>query len=261
MTPLMDPRRHNFLDQIFVFHPLPWVDRDWRRASGLPLQDVWFTARDGAKLFGWFVEPEHPIATMLWCHGNAGNIIHRLENLAELYRLGLSVFLFDYRGYGRSEGRPSEAGFYQDAEAAYHYIRQQRRIPPNRLVVFGRSLGSAVAADVVSHHPAAGLIMESPFPSVATVARLTYFGAAAHWLLGARFDLTTRLSAISMPILVIHGDRDSIIPLALGKAVFDAASEPKEFHVVRGADHNDLYMVGGRPYFQRLKQFAQKVVR
>jgi fermentation-respiration switch protein FrsA (DUF1100 family) len=257
----MAPHSHNFLDQIFVFHPTPWVDRDWRRISGLPLQDVCFTSTDGTKLFGWLVEVERPLGTLLWCHGNAGNIIHRLENLAELYRLGLSVFLFDYRGYGRSEGRPSEDGLYRDAEAAYLYLRQERQVPASRLVVFGRSLGASVATDLVSRRPAAGLILESPFPSVAAVARLNHFGVAAHWLLGAKFNLIERLSTISVPILVIHGDRDSIIPLELGKAVFEAAPQPKEFYLVPGADHNDLYIVGGAPYFQRLKQFVQKVVR
>jgi hypothetical protein len=256
----MAPRRHNFLDQIFVFHPSPWVERDWRRVSGLPLQDVWFRSIDGTRLFGWLVEAERPLATLLWCHGNAGNIIHRLENLAELYRIGLSVFLFDYRGYGRSEGRPSEDGLYHDAEGAYLYLRQERQIPPSRLVVFGRSLGAAVATDLVSRRPAAGLILESPFPSVAAVARLNHLGVAARWLLGAKFNLIERLSKVSVPILVMHGDRDSIIPLELGKAVFEAAPQPKEFYLVPGADHNDAYIVGGVPYFQRLKQFVQKVV-
>jgi fermentation-respiration switch protein FrsA (DUF1100 family) len=251
----------NLLDQLFVFHPLPWVDRDWRKLSGLPLEDVWFPSTDGTRLFGWILDAGPRSPMLLWCHGNAGNIIHRLENLVELYRLGFSVLLFDYRGYGRSDGKPSELGLYRDAQGAYLFVTEQRAVPRQRLVVFGRSLGSIVAADLVSRRPAAGLILESTFPSVAAVARLTYFGAAGYWLLGAKFNLLERLSFISAPILLIHGDRDSIIPLALGKIVFDAAPQPKEFYLVPGADHNDLYRIGGPAYFQRLKQFVGKVVR
>src|SRR3989338_4683675 len=132
----------NVLDQLFVYHPAPWIDRDWARASELPLQEVWFDSADGIRLFGWYVESRETRAVLLWCHGNAGNIIHRLENLIELYRLGLSVFIFDYRRYGRSSGTPSEEGLYRDALAAYTYLIETRRMAPERLVLFGRSLGA-----------------------------------------------------------------------------------------------------------------------
>ncbi|MBI4401900.1 MAG: alpha/beta hydrolase [Nitrospirae bacterium] len=249
------------LDQLIVYHPAPWVDLDWARASGLPLEDVWFQAADGTRLFGWYAESSATPAVLLWCHGNAGNIINRLDNLAELYRLGFSVFLFDYRGYGRSRGRPSEEGLYQDALAAYAYLTETRRIRPERLVLFGRSLGAAVAGEVASQRPVAGLILESPFPSVEAMARAHYFGLPLHWLLGARFDLADRLQHISVPILVVHGDRDEVVPLQLGKQVFDVAREPKSFYLVHGADHNNLYLIGGQPYFQRLKRFAEEVIR
>ena len=250
-----------FLDQLFVYHPSPWIDRDWARTSGLPLEDVWFQAADGTKLFGWYVESSATPAVLLWCHGNAGNIIHRLDNLAELYRLGLSVFLFDYRGYGRSRGSPSEEGLYQDALGAYTYVTGTRRIRPDRLVLFGRSLGAAVAGEVASQRSAAGLILESAFPSIEALARTHYFGLPVHWLLGARFNLTDRLQQISVPILFVHGDRDTIVPIQLGKQVFDSAHEPKSFYLVHGADHNDLYLVGGKPYFQRVKRFVEEVMR
>ena len=253
--------RKNFLDQIFVYHPAPWKDGDWAKLSGLPLEDVWFHSIDGTRLFGWMVQQGPASPLMLWCHGNAGNIIHRLDNLLRLYRAGFSVFLFDYRGYGRSHGKPSEAGLYRDAEAAYLYLMEQRQIRPERIMIFGRSLGAAVAGDLASKRPVAGLVLESAFPSVSSVARLTYFGAIGHWLLGARFNLLERLPRIAKPLLVIHGDRDHIIPLALGKAVFEAARPPKELYIVHGADHNDLYAIGGQPYFQRLKQFAERVTR
>ena len=249
------------LDQLFVYHPDAWEDRDWARISGLPLEDVWFPATDGTRLFGWYVESSGSPAVLLWCHGNAGNIINRLDNLRELYHLGLSVFLFDYRGYGRSQGRPSEEGLYQDALGAYAHVTGTRRIRPERIVLFGRSLGAAVAGEVASQRPAAGLILESSFPSVEALARFHYFGLPVHWLIGARFNLADKLKHVSVPILVIHGDQDEIVPIHLGRQVFEAAKDPKAFYVVPGADHNNLYLVGGRAYFQRLKRIVEEVVR
>ena len=248
------------LDQFFVYHPDSWQDRDWARLSGLPLEDVWFPSADGTRLFGWYVESAATSAVLLWCHGNAGNIINRLENLRELYRIGLSVFLFDYRGYGRSQGRPSEEGLYGDAVGAYNYLTRTRMLRADRIVLFGRSLGAAVAAEVAAQKPAAGLILESPFPSVEAVARFHYGGLPLHWLLGAEFRLIDRLPQLSLPKLVIHGDRDDIIPMELGRQVFDAALPPKEWYVIPGADHNNTYQVGGAAYFRRLGEFIRRAL-
>jgi len=173
------------LDQLLVYHPSPWEDRDWARLSRLPLEEVWFKAHDGPRLFGWYVPATGLPAVLLWCHGNAGNIIHRLENLAALHRMGLSVLLFDYRGYGRSEGMPSEPGLYQDALAAYEVLITTKQVPPERVVLFGRSLGAAVAGTLASQRPAAGLILESAFPSVAALARFHYWGLPMDWLVSA----------------------------------------------------------------------------
>lgn len=251
----------NFLDQMFVFHPAPWINRDWAGFSRLPLEEVWFKAGDGTDLFGWYVESAASSGVLLWCHGNAGNIIHRLENLALLYRAGLSVFLFDYRGYGRSGGKPSEEGLYQDAFAAYAYLTRTRGIRSDYVVLFGRSLGAAVAGTVASQRPSAGLILESPFPSVEAVAKVTTRGFPAHWLLQSRFRLIDRLRDIHVPILVIHGDRDDIVPIALGRQVYGAAPEPKSFYVIEGAEHNDTYVVGGKPYLLRFKRFVEESIR
>lgn len=253
----------SWLDQVFVYHPSPWRSGNWPRASGLPLEDVWLDTPDGLRLFGWFV-PAPASGTspvLLWCHGNAGNIIDRLPNLVALHRIGLSVFLFDYRGYGKSTGQPTEAGLYMDALTAYAHLVESRRTPAARLVVFGRSLGAAVAGTVASRKPAAGLILESPFPSVSAVARDYSFGLPADWLLTARFDLSERLPEITIPTLVIHGDRDEVIPIELGRRVYEAVRAPKSFYEVRGAGHNDLYLVGGRAYFHRLREFVSQVAR
>ncbi|HJT19919.1 MAG TPA: alpha/beta hydrolase [Nitrospira sp.] len=248
-------------DSLFVYHPGPWLQKDWRAASGLPLEDIWFPSSDGLKLFGWYVEgpADHPV--VLWCHGNAGNIINRLDNMSRLVRSGLSVFIFDYRGYGRSQGRPSEEGLYDDAVAAHEYLTKTRRIRPERMVLFGRSLGAAVAGELAVRKPAAGLVLESCFPSVEAVAKFHYGGLPLHWLLGAQFRLIDRLPHLSLPKLFIHGSADDIIPLPLGRAVFESAKAPKTLYVIQGANHNDTYHVGGSDYFTRFAGFAHEAVR
>jgi len=250
-----------FCDQLFVYHPSPWIERDWARTSGLPLEDVWFRSADGHALFGWYLAAPKMSSVLLWCHGNAGNIIHRLDNLAQLHEAGLSVFLFDYRGYGRSAGRPSESGLYDDALAAYTYLLETRAIQPQRMVIFGRSLGAAVGGDLALRRPVAGLILESAFPSVEAIAKAYVSGLPAHWLLRARFDLAERLRKITIPVLVIHGDNDRVVPFELGRQVFEIANPPKAFYAVPGADHNDLFVVGGRPYYRRMKTFVDDVTR
>ena len=250
----------SLLDQFFVYHPYPWEDRDWAKLSALPLEEVWFPSTDGQRLFGWYVEQPSPSAMLVWCHGNAGNMTHRLDNLQALYRLGLSVFLFDYRGYGRSQGRPSEEGLYSDAVGAYDYLVRVRRIRPERTVIFGRSLGAAVAGELAKQRPAAGLLLESCFPSIEAVARHHYLGLPLHWLLGAAFRLDERLPHLSLPKLFVHGDRDDIIPMELGQQAFTAAKSPKEFYTVRGADHNNLPYIGGKAYFSKLAEFISSVV-
>lgn len=249
------------LDRLFLYHPAPWEERDWARLSGLPLEEVRFRAKDGPELFGWYLRAPRSSAVLLWCHGNAGNVTHRLENLRALYQTGLSVLLFDYRGYGRSEGRPSEQGLYRDALAAYDHLVTHQHIDSERLVLFGRSLGGAVAGELAVRRRAAGLILESTFPSVEAVARFHYWGLPAHWLIGAEFRLVDRLPHLMLPSLVIHGDQDDLIPPALGKAVFDALKGPKTFYLVKGADHNNLPFQGGLAYFTRLRSFIESVVR
>jgi hypothetical protein len=249
------------LDQFFVYHPEPWQDRDWGRLSGLPLEDVWFQAADGARLFGWYVEATADRPVMLWCHGNAGNIIDRLENLKLLYHMGLSVFLFDYRGYGKSQGAsPNEQGLYQDAYGAYDFLTRTRKIRPERIVLFGRSLGASVVGELAMQRPASALILESSFPSIGAVAKFHYGGLPVHWLLGAEYRLMDRLPQLLLPKLIIHGDRDDIIPIELGRQVFDAAKPPKEWYAIAGASHNDTYVVGGRAYFHRLGEFIRKAL-
>lgn len=251
----------SLLDQFFVYHPEPWQDRDWARLSGLPLEEVWFQSTNGVRLFGWYVEAQADRPVMLWCHGNAGNIISRLENLKYLYQMGLSVFLFDYRSYGKSQKYdPNEDGLYQDAVGAYDYLTRIRKIRPERIVLFGRSLGAAVAGELATQRAASALILESSFPSIEAVAKFHYRGLPVHWLLGAEYRLIDRLPQLSLPKLIIHGDRDDIIPIELGRQVFETAKPPKDWYVIPGADHNNTYEVGGPAYFRRLGEFIKKAL-
>lgn len=246
------------LDQRYVYYPTPWDPDDWAARSGLPLEDLHFAAADGTRLHGWMIPatPEAPV--LLWCHGNAGNIIDRLDVLKPFAQRGISSLIFDYRGYGQSEGRPTERGLYQDALAAYALLRS-RGIPPERIVLYGQSLGAAVCSELALQRPAAGLILETPFTSIPDMARRYYGPLPAHLLLAARYDVLSRMPRIKVPLLVIHGDQDSIVPMAMGRRVFEAAPEPKTWLRVPSADHNDLAFVGGARYEHALLAFICRV--
>ena len=248
------------LEGIFVFQPSSWENRNWASLSGLPLEEVWLSVEESVTVFGWFVDAGPTKPVLLWCHGNAGNISHRLENIRELHQRGVSVLIFDYRGYGRSSGTPSEIGMYQDAFASYDYLIHQRRVSPGRIVIFGRSLGSCVAGEVAINRPSAGLIVEGAFPSIQAMADHHYLGLPARWFVDVEFDLTQKLTKLKIPLLVLHGEQDSIVPVHLGQQVFNAAHEPKRWYVVLGADHNDVPFVGGEPYFQQVLNFIHSVV-
>jgi fermentation-respiration switch protein FrsA (DUF1100 family) len=244
-------------EDVFVFQPSAWDDRNWAQLSGLPLEEVWIPVDEAVTVFGWFVDagPTRPV--LLWCHGNAGNVSHRLENIRQLYQRGISVMIFDYRGYGRSTGVPSEAGFYQDGLASYDYLIQQRRIAPERLIIFGRSLGSGVAGEIAIQRPSAGLMVEGSFPSIQAMSDHHYFGLPTQWLMDVDFNLAKKVRALQVPLLVIHGEQDSIVPMALGRQVFEAAHEPKRWYIVSGAGHNDVPFVGGESYYREIDTFIQ----
>lgn len=246
-------------DSQYVYFPAAWEPGDWAGISGLPIEDVAFKASDGTKLHGWAIPAGKKSPWLLFCHGNAGNIVHRLDHLAALHRHGISVFIFDYRGYGRSAGVPSEAGFYRDAAAAYDALTERYQVAPQQLVLFGESLGSAVAADLATQRQAAGLILEAPFSSVTEMFKAARVPRVLRPLIRARYELVKRMPRVRMPVLVIHGDRDDIVPTALGRQVFEAAASPKELYLVPRAGHNDLVAVGGEAYCQRLSDFVVQV--
>ncbi len=201
---------------------------------------------------------------MLWFHGNGGNISHRVDELALVHaRLGANVFIFDDRGYGKSEGSPSERGLYRDARAALAYL-QTRPEPaskpgPGQIVYFGRSLGAAVAIELAAEQPPAGLVLVAPFASLGEMARIAYPFLPLKWLLGNRYNSEARISQLHQPVLIMHGDQDEIVPLSQGEKLLEAANPPKKFQVLPGAGHNDTYSAAGDVYWHAWSEFLSSL--
>lgn len=236
-----------------VFYPtrvLEATPADW----GLPFEDVELTADDGTRLHGWYIQHPDATHTLLFFHGNAGNISHRGDSIAIFNRLGLSVLIVDYRGYGRSAGRASEAGLYRDAVAARDYLVEARGVDPASILIFGRSLGASVAADLASRVPTGGVVLESGFSSARDMARHLYPGLHRVLYLRFDFDAAERLSRVRSPVLVLHSPDDEIVPYALGRKLFEAAREPKRFVDLRG-DHNSGFLASQPDYERSLAAF------
>ena len=205
---------------------------------GLDYQDVEFVSEDNIRLHGWFIPNQDADATVLFFHGNAGNISHRLESIDIFNRLGLNVFIIDYRGYGQSEGKITEKGSYRDAEAAWRYLVDTHGIDEQQIIIFGRSLGASIAAWLASKHTPAALIIESAFTSVPAMGQRIYPFLPVRWLTRFRYDTKKYVKNISCPVLVAHSKNDEIIPYDEGREIFDAAPEPKTFLEMQGG-HND----------------------
>jgi len=221
---------------------------------GLAYETVEIITEDGIRLDAWYVPAREARGTVLFFHGNAGNISHRLDSLRVFNQLGLSTLIFDYRGYGRSEGKVSEQGIYRDAEAAWRHLTGERGIPAAEIVLFGRSLGAAVAASVASRHRPGALIIESGFVSVPDMAAELYPWLPARWLARIGFPTGDFLEAVSSPVLVVHSRDDEVIPFGHGLRLFEIAREPKQLLELRGG-HNDGFLVSGRRYLDGLDAF------
>lgn len=224
---------------------------------GLPYEDVLFHSEDGVELHGWFLPHPTARASLLFCHGNAGNVSHRLESLRQFHSLHLSVFIFDYRGYGLSRGRPSETGTYRDATAAYHWLRKRESQLP--VVLFGRSLGAAIAADLAANVDAAAFIFESGFTSVPDIGAELFPLLPVRWLSAIRYDSLKKIPFIDMPLLVIHSPQDEIVSFRHGQAIYEAANDPKRFLELRGG-HNDGFLFAEPDYLQGIDNFLDEYV-
>jgi fermentation-respiration switch protein FrsA (DUF1100 family) len=229
----------------------------------LDVRRVTVTASDGVRLVSWAMPVEGGSGYwLLICHGNAGNISEagRPYHYAGLRALGLSLFAFDYRGYGESEGAPTEDGLYRDADAAYHYLRDTLGVPAERIVLFGHSLGSAVAVELASRMPAAGLILDAALSSVVERAQELFPYAPVRWLAASRYLSIERVGRLTLPKLFLHARNDDVIPLAHGRRLYEAAAPPKRFVELRGT-HGDAFDVDSAAYYGAIGRFVAELGR
>ena len=246
------------LDRMMIYFPQRGIEAT-PDSVGLAYKDVYLTASDGTQIHGWHIQGESDI-TLLWFHGNAGNISHRLDNILMLHqRLGVGVFIVDYRGYGLSEGRPSEKGIYMDAEAALGYMTDELGLAAERdVILFGRSLGAGVAVEMATRREVRGVILESGFTSIRDMARASGSPLPIPLVLTlfeARYDSISKIGQVDSPVMILHGDRDDTVPYWMAEKLYAAASDPKTLYPIRGAGHNDTVYVGGEAYFKALRDF------
>jgi len=247
----------NSLQRKMIFFPtsvLTYTPAD----LGLAYEDVSIQTSDGVTLHGWMVPYDGSDVTLLFFHGNAGNIGDRVENVRLLHEIGLQVFILDYRGYGLSEGSPSEQGLYKDAQAAYTHLLSRDDVNKEHITIFGRSLGGAVAVDLASRVPCRRLILESTFTSAADMAGHILPILPLSRFVTERFDSASKIEKVRAPLLQFHGTQDEIVPYRLGQKLHALAREPKEFVPIPGATHNDTYSVGGRAYFEKIRSFLSE---
>ena len=245
-----------------IFHPAKFPEGYWNPVSlGLKTQDILFQSVDGVNLHGWFVPTPGARATLLWFHGNAGNLSHRLDNIQRLLPLNLNIFIFDYRGYGKSEGEPDENGIYKDSQAAYNMVLELEGVSVNSLFLFGRSLGGICATETALNNPARGLILESTFTSASDMSRKIIPLIPLGWAIRSKLDAINKVTELKLPKLFLHGDRDEVVPFDLGRKLYEEASDPKSFYIIQGAGHNDTYIMGGRSYYNALDGFITETLK
>lgn len=245
-----------FMQPHFIYFPARGLDADPADIR-LPFEDVSFTTEDGVNLHGWFIPRDGARGTVLFLHGNAGNVSHRLDKISIFHELGLSVFIVDYRGYGRSAGQPSEDGTYQDALAAWTHLVTHRRTEAARIILFGESLGGAVAAWLANRVKPGAVILESSFTSIEAMGRRHYPYLPVRWLTRIHYPTADRIAGILSPVLIIHSVEDEIVPFAMGQALFAAAHAPKKFIPIRGG-HNEGFLVSGETYIDGLRRFLSE---
>jgi fermentation-respiration switch protein FrsA (DUF1100 family) len=223
-------------------------------AYGLPFEDIMLATSDGVRINGWYVPAPEPRGTLLFFHGNAVNISHRMDSIYIFHDLGFSVFIVDYRGYGRSEGRPSISGVTEDAIAAWRYLTDERGIPPDKIVVFGRSIGGAVAMQLMRHAKPRALILESTFSSLPEMVRVPFLVPAVRLIIGDVFNSAEIASALTVPTLCLHSPDDNIVPYSLGRRLYESVAGEKTFVELRG-DHNTGFLESMDAYHSALDKF------
>ncbi len=225
----------------------------------LNYEDIYITTEDNINIHGWYIPHDKPRATLLFLHGNAGNISHRLDSLAIFHSLALSVLIIDYRGYGQSDGKPSEQGTYKDAIAAWNYLLEDKGLPGNDIIIFGRSLGAAVATWLATQYQPKALILESAFTSIQDMGKHYYPYLPVELLTRIKYLSIDRINKINCPVLFIHSPTDDIVPYKLGRQLFENANDPKIFLDIKGG-HNDGFFISGKLYTNGLNNFLSTYI-
>jgi hypothetical protein len=220
------------------------------------IEEVWLLTEDGVRINAFYRSNPASKQVLLWFHGNAENIGYDLDHLRTLANIGVNILAVDYRGYGKSEGKPDEAGVYHDADAAYDYLMKERDFRAEDVFIYGHSLGGAVGVHLACRRPCGGLIVESSFTSARAMARRMFAIPVIAYVVKSRFDSLQKIRDVHAPILVVHGTRDEVVPFRMGQQLFAAAPEPKHFYPVEGAGHNNLMEVGGERYLACLQRFV-----
>jgi len=244
-----------YLEKHSVFYPAKTIDIMPDR-FGMAYEDVYLTTEDHVKINGWLIKNPSAKSTLLFLHGNAGNIGDRLTKLKFFHEMGVNVFIIDYRGYGHSEGVPTEEGVYRDGRAALDYLRQREDLKGVPVILYGGSLGGAVAIDVATHDQAQGLIIDSSFPSAAAMSRIIY-PMIPTFFMDIKFDSESKVKSLAMPKLFMHSVEDRTIPIAMGQRLFKAAAGPKEFVELTGG-HNDAHVECKELFLGAIQTFLKK---
>ena len=249
---------------VFLYQPrlvyFPQVDRELTatpRAAGLDYEEVILRTADGVKLHGWWIPARQARGAVLMMHGNAGNISHRIGYLTMFNRLGYSVLLFDYRGYGKSEGHPDEEGTYRDADAAWRHLTEARKVPARDIVMVGESLGGGVSTWLARKYPQRALVLASTFKSVPDLGAQIYPWLPVRLLARIRYDNLARIGSIAAPVMIAHSRDDDIIPFAHGEALFAAAHEPKQMLVLAGG-HNEGFLFTRDTWIDAVAGFLER---
>lgn len=256
-----------FFEDQLLYHPIT-LPEEKPMGAMFPrgtAKEYWITTSDGVRIDALYAmtgdlkDPARKPYTVLWCHGNGGNITHRAEMAREFLRIGVDLMLFDYRGYGKSGGTPSEEGLYRDAEAVYDFLVKDLGVMPGKVVIFGKSLGGAVAVDLASKKRCAALILQSSFTGAKDVASAMLPVFPVRWFMRSEFDAAGKIGKVMVPTLFIHSPADEVIPYRLGRALYDVAPEPKEFYDVPDAGHNETFIVGGSRYWKTIDDFIDRL--
>jgi len=239
-----------------IYHPVREISST-PQDIGLEYEDVYFQTSDQIKLHGWFIPFPDSKVTLLVFHGNYGNISQRLEQLKFLHKMGVNIFIFDYRGYGKSKGSVSEEGTYEDSLAAWNYLRSRKDINPYKIILFGRSLGGALAIDLAAKVRSLGLCIESTFTSIPDIGKELYPYNPINLFASIRYDSISKMGNIHCPVMICHSKQDDMIPFSHAERLFSAAHSPKEFYMLKGM-HKDGGEITGDSYQKALQQFIQQ---